>query len=163
MKGTKLLAAAACVGALLWSAAAVAQSADDWRFYAIIYGYLPSIGGTTTFPRTGISDSATIDADKILSNLKFAFMGTFDVNKGRWGVTNDVMYVNVGDSKSGTRDISIGGTQIPADASASVDLTSRAGSGRSPARTKSCPIRKLVCSFWPVPACSAPRRTRAGS
>ena len=122
MKGGKLLPAAACVSALLCPAATVAQSADDWRFHAIIYGYLPSIGGTTTFPRTGMSDSATIDADKILSNLKFAFMGTFDANKGRWGVTNDVMYVNVGDSNSQTRDISIGDRQIPADASANVDF-----------------------------------------
>jgi hypothetical protein len=122
MKKAKLLAAAACVGALLLPAAASAQSADDWRFNAIIYGYLPSIGGTTTFPRTGASDSATVDADKILGNLKFAFMGTLDVTKGRWGISNDVMYVNVGDSKSQTRDIAIGGTPIPADASASVDL-----------------------------------------
>lgn len=107
---------------LLSPAAAGAQSADEWRFQAIIYGYLPSIGSTATFPRTGASDSATIDADKILENLKFAFMGTFDANKGRWGVTTDVLYVNVGDTKSETREISIGGTRIPADASASVNL-----------------------------------------
>lgn len=122
MKVKNLLAAAVCGAVLLWPAAAGAQSADDWRFHAILYGYLPSIGGTTTFPQIGASDSATIDADKILKNLKFAFMGTLDANKGRWGVTTDVMYVNVGDTKSGTRDISIGGTQIPAGASASVDL-----------------------------------------
>jgi len=119
MKATKLLAIAACADALLTPIVATAQPADDWRFNAIIYVYLPDISGTTTFQQTGASDSATVDADTILKHLKFAFMGTFDANKGRWGVTNDLMYLNVGDSKSQTKNFSIGGIQIPADASAS--------------------------------------------
>jgi hypothetical protein len=107
---------------MLMPAAVAAQSADDWRFHAIIYGYFPTIGGTTTFPQTGAGSDVTIDADKILKSLKFAFMGTFDASKGRWGVTTDLVYVDLGNGKSETRDISIGGTQIPADASAHVDL-----------------------------------------
>ena len=122
MKGTKSLAAAACAGVLLLPIAASAQSADEWRFDALIYVYLPDVSGTTTFGRSGTSDSATVNADKILKNLNFAFMGTFDASKGRWGLTNDLMYLDVGDSKSQTRDISIGGTRIPADASADVHL-----------------------------------------
>lgn len=61
MKVAKLLTAAACAAAVLLPAAASAQSADDWRYDAIIYVYLPSIGSTTTFPQTGGSDSASID------------------------------------------------------------------------------------------------------
>ena len=116
------LVAAAGAGALILPTAATAQSADEWRFHAIIYGYLPTIGGTTTLPQAGSGSDVSIDADKILKSLKFAFMGTLDANKGRWGVTTDVMYVDLGNGKSGTRDIAIGGTQIPADASANVDL-----------------------------------------
>jgi hypothetical protein len=122
MNGKKLLAAAAYAAALLLPSAISAQSTDDWRFQAIIYGYFPTLGGTSTFPQTGASDSVTVDADKILKSLKFAFMGTLDANKGPWGVTTDVVYVNLGNGKSNTRDIQIGGTQIPGDVSAHVDL-----------------------------------------
>ena len=118
MKLTKILAVAACTIGLSVPAGATAQSADEWHYDAIIYVYLPTVGGTTTFPQTGGSDSATVDADKILKNLKFAFMGTLDASKGRWGIATDLMYLNVGDNKSQTRDFSIGGIQIPADASA---------------------------------------------
>lgn len=122
MKGTKYLAAAACACALLQPLAAHAQWNDQWRFNALIYVYLPDIGGTSTFPPNGASESATVDSSKILENLKFAFMGTFDASKGRWGISNDLMYLDVGGDKSGTRDISIGGGGIPAGASANVNL-----------------------------------------
>jgi len=122
MKLTTILAVVGCALGLVMSEAATAQSADDWQFHTIIYGYFPTLGGTTTFPQTGAGTDVSVDADKILKSLKFAFMGQLDASKGRWGVTTDVVYVNLGNGKTNTRDIDIGGTQIPADASAHIDL-----------------------------------------
>ncbi len=50
-----------------------------------------------------------------------AFMGTFEATKGPSGLFTDVLYMNLGESKSGVRDISIGGLPIPAGASARAD------------------------------------------
>ena len=108
-----------CLAALLASDAALAQSSDDWKFQAMVYLYLPSISGETTFPGSGGGSDAGVDGSKILDNLNFAFMGSFEANKGVWGVFADVIYLDIGDSESPTRDFSIGGT-LPADATASI-------------------------------------------
>jgi hypothetical protein len=100
---------------------ALARAADGWQFDAVIYGYMPAIGGTTKFP-PGTGGGVEIDADAILENLKFAFMGSFDASKGQFGVTADVVYADLGTTRSGTRELSFGGVQIPADASAKVDF-----------------------------------------
>lgn len=112
---------------------ALAQSTPDWdsgrwRVAASLYGYLPSIGGSVVFPAGGAStlqaagdSSINIDADKILDNLKFTFMGSLDVHNGRWGLFNDVLYLDLGNSKSQTRDFSIGGA-LPATATADLSF-----------------------------------------
>ena len=65
------------------SGAAFAQQLpDDWQFRAIIYGYLPDIGGKTTFP-AGTGSSINVDASTIISHLKFTFMGSLEAQKGR--------------------------------------------------------------------------------
>jgi len=63
----------------------------------------------------------TVDVDKIIDNIKFVMMGSFEAKKGRWGGFTDLMYLDVGSNKSGTRDISIGGIEVPGTASASVN------------------------------------------
>ena len=41
-----------------------AQSMDDkWQFQAILYGYFPSLGGTTSFP-AGSSGSIDVDSNQ---------------------------------------------------------------------------------------------------
>ena len=65
-------------------------------------------------------------ADKILDSLKFAFMGTLEAQKGRWGAFTDVMYLNVSGSKSGTRDLTIGGVELPAGVSSNASLDIKA-------------------------------------
>ena len=100
--------------------AAIAQARpDDWQFRAIIYGYFPEIGGTSTFP-AGTGSSINVDADTIIDNLKFAFMGTLEAQKGRWGAFTDIMYLDVGGSKSQTRDLRFDGVQLTADATLDV-------------------------------------------
>ena len=122
MNGVRILAAASlCVASLLGSHASWAQTSDEWKFQAVVYVYLPSIDGETTFSGSesdGSSD-ASVDASKFLQNLNFAFMGSFEAEKGAWGMFGDVIYVDIGDSESPTRNFSVGGA-LPGDVSASV-------------------------------------------
>jgi hypothetical protein len=110
--------ASACAG--LFPGPVAAQGSDAWRFHAILYGYLPTISGSTAFPQAG--SPISVDADTIIDNLKGAFMGMLEVEKGRFGIYTDLLYMNVGGSKSQTRDISIGGAQIPAGATADLNM-----------------------------------------
>lgn len=105
---------------LALSPAAGAQSGDAWQFAGTIYGYFPTLGGKTTFPQPTDGTSVTIDANKVLEDLKFVFMGSLDARKGRWGAFTDVIYMDLGNSTSGTRDFTLGGHDLPADVQANV-------------------------------------------
>ena len=112
--------------ALLLSTGALAQQpeseTESWQFGVSIYGWFPDIAGQTSFAKTGGSGEFEIGIDNILDNLEFTLMGTFDVRKGRWGILTDAIYMDVGNSKTGVRDASIGGIQLPVDATANVNL-----------------------------------------
>jgi hypothetical protein len=112
------------VAAALLPATAGAQSSENWQFGASIYLYLPTISGKTTFPQGAGSDVA-VDADKILDSLSGAFMGNFEARKGRWGGFTDVIYVDLSQSKSGFRDMTVGGNQLPAGVSGNADFSLR--------------------------------------
>ena len=64
------------------------------------------MGGSTTFPQSDAGSSVTVDAKTIIDNLKFVFMGSLGAHNGRWGMFTDVIYMDLGNTKSGTRDIS---------------------------------------------------------
>jgi hypothetical protein len=121
----------AVVAIALLPLAGTAQAAGSgltpgpWRYSATIYGYLPSIGGKTSFPAdsggTGADSSGPgldIDANTIIDNLKMTFMGSLSAHNGQWGVFTDLLYLDVGANKSATRDFAIGGIGIPASATA---------------------------------------------
>jgi hypothetical protein len=110
----------------LFPGAAWAQAApaDNWQFRATLYGYFPSISGSTAFPSDGTS--VDVSADQIISNLKFTFMGSFEAQKGPAGVFTDLIYLNVGGSRSGTRDLTIGGVQLPVGITADASLDIKA-------------------------------------
>ena len=121
MNAARALAATlSCLAALLTNHPSSAQSSDEWRFQAIAYVYLPSVDGETTFPSSGGAGGASVDASKLLENLNFAFMGSFEASNGRWGMFTDVIYLDFGDSESPSRDISIGGGTLPVGASATI-------------------------------------------
>jgi hypothetical protein len=107
------------------SGTALAQSADDWMFHAFIYGYLPDIHGSTSFPN-GRGDSINVDAADIIHHLKFTFMGTLEAQKGPFGFVTDVVYVDVGGSKSQTHNLSVDGQELPIGATANADLSIKA-------------------------------------
>jgi hypothetical protein len=115
------LAAALAAPMVLVSSPASAQATDNWRFQGAVNLYLPDIGGSTSFPLPAGSGNAVVDVETILENLKMAFMGSFEASKGPWGLFTDVLYMDIGDSRSGFREMSIGGLQIPAGASARAD------------------------------------------
>lgn len=123
MKCTGYCAAAALWAVLLTPGTASAQAPGKWDFTAAIYAYLPTISGRTTFPPDsgGGGSGVSVDADTILENLKMTFMGSLDASNGTWGVYTDLVYMDVGDAKSGTRDLSIGRVGIPADVTANLD------------------------------------------
>ena len=104
---------------------AAQELSDQWKFRASIYGWLPDIGGSTTFP-AGTGTSINVNADKILDTLKFTFMGTFEAQKGRWGAFTDVIYLDVGGSKSQTRDLTVGNVTLPAGVTADAQLDIKA-------------------------------------
>src|SRR4030095_1444552 len=105
---------------------ASAQSSDNWEFGAIVYGWLPTIGGKTAFPTATGGSDISLDADTILANLKFTFMGSLEARKGQWGAFTDLIYLNVGDSKSQTRDVNVGGLPLPGGVTADLDLDVKA-------------------------------------
>ena len=106
-----VMAAPLCLCSALMPAAASAQASDQWQYGVVVYGWLPTIGGKTTFPAG--SGDINVDVDTILDHLKFTFMGTFEARKGPLGIYTDLIYLNVGGDKSQTRDVTIGGIPLP--------------------------------------------------
>src|SRR5262245_32434890 len=116
----------ACGACAALSANAQTPPPDDaWHYEVILYGYLPDVGGTTTFQKFGVGGGIKVDASTILKHLQGVFMGMGEVTKGPFGLYTDVIYLDLGASKSDTRDISIGGLPIPVDASANLDYNLR--------------------------------------
>jgi hypothetical protein len=111
-----------CVSSALLPAGALANDQESWQFGASIYGWFPDISGQTTFTPPGGGGDFEVGIDKILENLEFTLMGTFDARKGRSGLLVDMIYLGVGNSKSGVTEATIGGTPIPVGASADVSL-----------------------------------------
>jgi hypothetical protein len=113
--------------AALMPATASAQVSDRWEYGASLYGWFPSVSGKTTLPPPADGGSnISVDADDILSNLKFVFMGMLQARKGRWGAFTDVIYMDIGDTKSQTREFSLGGTGVPAGVSGDLDYDLKA-------------------------------------
>lgn len=107
--------------AALLPATVSADDSDSWEFGASVYGWLPDISGSTTFP-DGSGGDFTLPIDTILDNLKFTFQGAFDARKGNWGLVTDVIYMDLGNSKGNIREGSIGDFEIPVGATAKVSL-----------------------------------------
>jgi hypothetical protein len=95
---------------------------NTWRFGLTLYLYGPSIDGNFAFPKRSGNGDIVVRSDDVFNSLNGAFMGAFEANNGQWGVFTDFLYVDVSGSKSGTRDFSIGGFDVPSSVSADLDL-----------------------------------------
>lgn len=121
--------AVALAAALLVPVAASAQSQASrtsqdigaWRYGLSVYGYFPSLTGSASAPTSPGGPTIDVSADKIIDALKFTFMASFDANYGRYGLFTDLLYLDLGDSKQGTRDFTINHLPIPASTSANLD------------------------------------------
>jgi hypothetical protein len=107
---------------LLLAFAAESRADSDWQFGASVYGWFPDISGKTAFADDSGGGEFEIDVKDILDNLEFTLQGGFDARRGRWGVATDLIYMSVGNSKRNSREGTIGGSPIPVDASARVEL-----------------------------------------
>jgi hypothetical protein len=98
---------------------------DKWQFSVLLYGWLPTIKGSVSFPLANTGGSVTADPNEILNNLNLAAMGSFGVSYNRWGFFTDVLYMNLGHTKNGYKDFVLPNEE-PAGLSASVNLTIKA-------------------------------------
>jgi hypothetical protein len=92
-----------------------------WHFGASLYGYVPSVSGTSSSPADSSGNRINVNLAEIL-DLKFALMGAFDAHNGRWGVFTDVIYLNYDGSKQQSRDFTIGRIGIPAGTTAGLEV-----------------------------------------
>lgn len=97
------------------------SSATDWQSAATIYGWFPDIGGRTELP-LGAGGDIDVDIGTILDHLKMTAQGSFELRKGRWGAFTDIVYLDVGESNSNTRNIEFNGVPIPASVTAATDF-----------------------------------------
>jgi opacity protein-like surface antigen len=119
------LLAAFAVSAL----AATAANAQDWKYSLTPYVWLPNINGTLKYPvppGAGGSPSVESDPGSYLDNLRFAFMITGDMQRGRWSAFTDLIYLHF-DSESGrVREIDfpgLPGNRVGAALDAGTDTT----------------------------------------
>jgi hypothetical protein len=103
--GRRVAALALAAGAFLplqanAQANQTAWNAGTWQYSAMIYGYLPTISGSTTFPADSGGTGVGIDAGTIIDHLKMTFMGSLGMHNGRWGAFTDVLYLDLGANKS---------------------------------------------------------------
>jgi len=121
------IATALCAVSLLIRAAAGAQASQPWQFGISLYGWFSSITGRTTFPPPPASAGSdfTVDPADMIDSLKFTFIGSFEARNGRWGGFTDLLYADVGDTKSQTRDFLIGRSRVPADVSGKVTFDAK--------------------------------------
>ena len=124
---TALAWAAACTAALAPGGAnAQAAGSVNWRYALSVYGYFPSVDGQSNIPTGPGGGDLNISSGNFMDKLQGAFMGSFGAHNGRWGVFTDFIYLDFGDSRSGSRDFSIGNAGLPASTSANLGLDLKA-------------------------------------
>jgi hypothetical protein len=79
------------------------------------------VSGTAVLPGRGAT-TIEADADTLLRNLEFGFMGSFEATKGRWGAFTDVMVFDVANSRTGTGTLTVSGIALPPGVSAQASL-----------------------------------------
>jgi hypothetical protein len=120
-KNQPMLALMLVCTALAGPCALAQEASDDWQFSATVYGWFPDIGGNTHF-QSGAGGTIDVDISTILDHLKMTLQGSFEVRKGRWGAFTDMVYLDVSESGSRTRNLEIDGLPIPASVATAIDF-----------------------------------------
>jgi hypothetical protein len=117
------LAALVLAGSL--PTAVSAQAGEPWKFQLALYGWLPAMSGSSSYPVQAGGTSIDVSMGDVLDALNFTFQGNFEARKGKWGVWTDLVYADFGASKSGTRDFTIGSSHpVGIDADLRLDIKS---------------------------------------
>ena len=77
--------------------------ADAWEFRIMPYIFLPEIDADATV--NGLTGSADLSRSDVIDNLDFTTMGRVEAWKGKWGLTFDHLYLNLGADFKGNRGI----------------------------------------------------------
>ncbi len=88
----------------------VVEDTSIWQNELTIYGWLPTIDMNTRW-----GDSSTDSSDMmpdIIDDLKMVFIGTYAVRYNKWSFITDVMYIDLGDSATGTHTFPGGETAV---------------------------------------------------
>lgn len=149
IKKTRLIVGAAMLLGLtaLCAETAGAQDSKKWEFRATGYFYLPSLDASTAFP-TPVGSDINISADTLIRNTKFAVMGSFEAQKGRWGGFTDVMYFNVGKAETGVTQLAISGMPLPPGISADLDLDVKATIWTTAANFRAVTNRRITLDVY---------------
>ncbi len=99
--------------------APVAEETSGWQNELTIYGWLPTINMDTRWG-SGSSDTSDMMSD-IIDDLKMVFIGTYATRYDKWSFVADVMYIDLGDSETGTHTFPGGET---AEATIDMDIKS---------------------------------------
>jgi hypothetical protein len=119
--GVAGLAAAALLACLPLHASAQGTE-GPWQWQAAVYGWVPTIGGSTRFPENNGGSSVDVSMRDVLDALKMTFMGNLSVTNGRWGLWTDLVYADFGHTKQNFREINIGGQPLPGGVTADTVL-----------------------------------------
>jgi hypothetical protein len=100
-----------------------AQGMDEpLQWQAAVYGWLPSISGTSRYPENNGGSNVDVSMGDVLDALKMTFMGNLSVRKGQWGLWTDLVYADFGHTKTSFRDFNVGGQPLPGGVTAKVTL-----------------------------------------
>ena len=92
---TKLVLA----GLVLSSTVLYANESSEWKQDLTIYGWLPTLDGTLTFPVPGEPDEST-DSNAI-DSLDSVFMGSYEARKNEWSFLADIIYLKMSGDTQG--------------------------------------------------------------
>jgi hypothetical protein len=107
--------------AALAPAISIAQDNQGWRWSGSLNLFLPTLSGTSTFPASVGGSAPSVDTSKLLDSLNSVFMATLEARNGRWGLFTDVIYMDLSADRGGSRDFSLGGSDLPVGASANLN------------------------------------------
>ncbi len=105
---------AVALAMLVSSGQALADDSGSWQWRATIYAWLPTLEGSSQLPSGSGGPTIEVNPDDLLSNLDFTFMGALKVKKDSWGMFTDIIYLDEGATKTGSRDFTIGQIELPA-------------------------------------------------
>ena len=121
----RVIVASCALASLLPAPVHAEPAGSDWQWGATVYLWLPSLDGDTAFPPEGGGPPIDVSADAVLESINSVFMAALEGRRGRWGVATDVVYLDLGASRRGTREVTVGPGDLPAgvDADLRLDVT----------------------------------------